>query len=142
MCVHVCVCTHVYRYVCTHTPLIAFCEGRFLMAISIENATPPKSTISRNSNSSVHIQIKSKRHFEFVPRDIENSEFLNIVDFGSVAFSVETVMYVSRGTYIDGHIYQIHIRWIYLPYTYPDAYHKSIYLGTHIDRYMYTYLNR
>ena len=62
------------------------------MTISTENATPPKSTKSRIFNSSVKIQIKLKSQFEFVPRDTEESEFLNLVDFGGVAFSVEIVI--------------------------------------------------
>jgi len=58
-----------------------------------ENDTPPKPTKSRNSNSSVPVQIKPKSKSEFVPRDIEKSEFLNVVNFGDdVAFSVETII--------------------------------------------------
>jgi len=64
------------------------------MTLPTENATPPKSTKSRNSNSSVQIQIKSKSQFEFVPRDTEESKVLDLVDFGVVAISVETVLYV------------------------------------------------
>jgi len=56
------------------------------MTVSTENATPPKSTKSRNSKSSVQIQIKSQSQFEFVPRDTEESEFLDLVDFGAAAF--------------------------------------------------------
>jgi len=52
----------------------------------------PKSTKSRNSNSSVQTQIKSKSQFEFVPRDNEESEFLDLVDFKAAAFSLETVI--------------------------------------------------
>jgi len=59
---------------------------------STENATPPKST-SRNSNSSVQNQIKLKSPFEFVPRNTEKSEILDLVDFRSVAISVETVIH-------------------------------------------------
>jgi len=36
-----------------------------------------------------------KSHFEFVPRDTEESEFLDVVDFRGVAFSVETVILVA-----------------------------------------------
>jgi len=50
-----------------------------------------KPTKSRNSNSSVQIQIDPKSHFEFVPRDTKDSKFLHSLDFGSVAFSVATV---------------------------------------------------
>jgi len=59
---------------------------------STEIATPPKSTESRNSNSSVQIQIKPKSQFEFVLRDTEKPEFLDLVDFKGVAISVETVI--------------------------------------------------
>jgi len=62
------------------------------LTVSTPIATPPKSTKSSNSNSSVHIQIKPKSQFEFVPRDTEKSEFLDLVDFGGVAISVETVV--------------------------------------------------
>ena len=47
------------------------------MTVSTEDTTPPNSIISRNSISSVQIQIKSKSQFEFVPRDTEESEFLD-----------------------------------------------------------------
>ena len=59
------------------------------MTESTEYATPPKSTKSRNSNSSVQIQIKQKSQFELVPRDTEKSEFLNVVDGGGGAFSMK-----------------------------------------------------
>jgi len=52
------------------------------MTVSTENATPPKSTKSRDSNASVQIQIKPQSRFEFVPRNSEESEFLDLVDFG------------------------------------------------------------
>ena len=65
------------------------------MTVSTENATPPKSTKSRNSNSLVHIQIKSKPQFDFVLRDTEEFEFLDLVDFGVVAISLETVIGIS-----------------------------------------------
>jgi len=58
--------------------------------VSTEDAAPPKYTKSRNYNSSVRIQIKSK--FESVPRDTKESEFCDLVDFGGAAFSVETVI--------------------------------------------------
>jgi len=56
---------------------------------STETATPPKSTSSRNSNSLfflVHFR------FDFVLRDTEKSEFLDLVDFESVANSEETAI--------------------------------------------------
>jgi len=63
------------------------------MTVSTENATPPKSTKFRNSNSSVQIQIKSQSSFEFVPRDTVKSEFMDLEDFGGVAISGETVIH-------------------------------------------------
>jgi len=57
-----------------------------------KNATFPKSTKSRKSNFTVQIQIKPKSQFEFVPRDTEESEFLDVADFGDVAFSVESAI--------------------------------------------------
>ena len=52
------------------------------MTHSFQNATPPISSTSRNSNSSVQIRIKPTAQFEFVLRDTEESEFHNLVDFG------------------------------------------------------------
>ena len=40
----------------------------------------------------IHIQIKPKSQFEFVSRDTEKPEFLELVDFWGVAISVETVI--------------------------------------------------
>jgi len=57
-----------------------------------ENATLPKSTKSRNPNSSVQIQIKLKSQFEFGPRDPKKFEFFDLIDFGDVAISVGTVI--------------------------------------------------
>jgi len=62
------------------------------MADSTENATPPGSTKSRFSNSSVQTQIQQQSQREFVLWDTEESELLDLVDFGGVAFSVETVI--------------------------------------------------
>jgi len=56
------------------------------MTDSTEIATPPRSTKSRNSNSSVQVQIKPKSSFEFAPRDAEKAEFLDVVDFGMLHF--------------------------------------------------------
>jgi len=57
---------------------------RIDMTLSSENATPLKSTKSRNSDFTVQIQIKPKSQFEFVARDTGESEFLDLVDFGDV----------------------------------------------------------
>jgi len=71
------------------------------MIDSTENVSSPKSTKSKNSNFSVQIQIKLKSQFEFLPRNAEESEFLDMVDFGGVAFSVATVI-------MRKYIYSIH----------------------------------
>jgi len=63
------------------------------MTVSAENPTPQTSTKSRTSNSLVQIQIKSKSQYEFVPRVTEKSESLDLVDFGGVVISVETVIW-------------------------------------------------
>jgi len=62
------------------------------VTLSSDNVMTPKSTETRNSNSSGQIQIKSKSTFDSVSRDIENSEFLDLADFGGVVFSVESVV--------------------------------------------------
>jgi len=62
------------------------------MTVSTENVTSPESNKSRNSHSSVQIQIDPESQFEFAPRDTEKSEFLDLVDVGGVAISVESVI--------------------------------------------------
>ena len=62
------------------------------MTVCTKNAASLKSSKSENSNSSVQIQIEPKSEFEFVAQDTEEFEFLDLVDFGDVAFSVETVL--------------------------------------------------
>jgi len=37
----------------------------------------------------------TKSQFEFVPRDIKEFKFLDLVDFGDVAFSVKPAMYTT-----------------------------------------------
>jgi len=48
--------------------------------------------LGTDSNHSVQIQIKLKFEFEFVVRDTEESEVFDLVAFGYVTFSVETVL--------------------------------------------------
>jgi len=55
-------------------------RSRVLMTVSTENAIPPQSTKSNNSNSSVQIQIQPRSRFECVPKDTEESENLDMVD--------------------------------------------------------------
>ena len=74
------------RSVCLEPANPTRCLGSCCMIDSTENATPPKSTESRISNSLVQIQIKVKYQFECVPRDTEESKYLDWVDFGEVRF--------------------------------------------------------
>jgi len=62
-----------------------------------ENTAPPKST-KYQTNSSVQIQIQSKSQFEFVPRVIEESEFLDLMDYAVVTISVKTVIHQYKHT--------------------------------------------
>jgi len=72
------------------------------MTDSTEHATPPKSTKSRISDSLVTAQIQTepKFEFDFVLRDTTKSEFLDVVDFGCVAISVETDIRVDHEKYV------------------------------------------
>jgi len=74
--------------------------------VSTDRATHRKSTKSRDSNFPVQIQIIPKSQFEIVPRDTEESEFFDLVDF-DVAFSVETVISpLLAVTFVrEGHIF-------------------------------------
>jgi len=44
----------------------------------------------------VQIHIKPESQFEFVPRNTEESEFHDVVDFGDIAISVQSVVPVTR----------------------------------------------
>ena len=84
-CIYMC----MFIYICACSDQAQPFEKRALfvwdkrtMTDSTENTTPPKSTKSRNSNPAVPIQIKPKSQFEFVSRDTEESESLELVDFG------------------------------------------------------------
>ena len=66
------------------------------MTHSTANATPPKSSKLRESNSVANNSNDTKFESEFVPRDSKESEFLNLVDFGEVVISVETVITFSK----------------------------------------------
>jgi len=61
----------------------------------------PETTKSRNFKCMVRIQIKPKSQFEFVLRDTEESEFLDLVDFGDVALSVESVIWMGHVSRIN-----------------------------------------
>jgi len=65
-----------------------------IMTDSTENVAPLKSTTSRYSNFTVQIQIEPESQFEFVPRDNEESEFFDLVDFWDVAIAVDTIILI------------------------------------------------
>jgi len=78
------------------TPLpkiVSLHQHIIIMTDSTENATPSKSTKSRNSNSSVQIQIWRISQFDFVPRDTVESEILGLVNIGELAISVWKLTY-------------------------------------------------
>jgi len=62
------------------------------MTVSTEIATPPKSTNSRNNNFSVSRGTNSNWDFGLIWISTDESEFLDLVDSGGVAFRVETVI--------------------------------------------------
>jgi len=66
---------------------------RFLMADSAQDATPPKSSKSRSSNSPGQIQVTAKSQIRSVPRCTKKIGFFDLVNFRQVAFEVETVLY-------------------------------------------------
>jgi len=59
-------------------------EREACMTDSTDNATLPKFTKSRNSNSVVQIQMNSNSQFEFEPRDTKKCEFRDSMDFRNV----------------------------------------------------------
>ena len=64
------------------------------MTVPTKIATPPKSTKSRNSNSSVQIQTDPKSEDQFVVmQDSEEFWFFDLVDFRGVAIPGETVIF-------------------------------------------------
>jgi len=65
--------------------------------LSTENDTLSKSTKSRISDFPVQIQMKPKSQFEFIPPDTEQSEILDLVDFGDAVCPVESVVYIRMG---------------------------------------------
>ena len=73
------------------------------MTVSTENATTPKSIKSRNSVFSISRGTSSNRDFGSLSMYTEQFNFLDLVDFGSVAFSVETVICVNDNELLPTH---------------------------------------
>jgi len=107
VCVYVCMCVCMCMRICKENsrsscdssfplcvchPWVSVCFGHCSVIVrmteSIEIATPPKSTKSRNPNFSVQNQIKPRSQLSF----------WILVNFGEGAFSVETVIYTSSST--------------------------------------------
>ena len=63
------------------------------------NCTPAKSARSRNSNSSVRVQVELKSQFEFVSRDTEKLEFLDLVILGVSNWSGNCYVMSARPAY-------------------------------------------
>jgi len=95
---------------------VSWCGTRW---VSTENATPSTSTRSRNPQSSVQIWMIPKSQLESVPRDSEDSEFLELVGFGDVIFSVETVMMCTRYRVAKTH----RIPYLYRSFPAKEPYH-------------------
>ena len=89
-----CVCVQAVRGCATCGLNVCMCaqSSCVCMTLSTEKATSPKQTRSKDSNFSVQIQIKPKSQLESVPWHTEESKFLDLVDLGGVAISVETVI--------------------------------------------------
>ena len=85
---HECVMSHVDESCVTYR-LVEGCVAVSQFPLKILHSQNP---LNQNSNSSVQIQIEPKFQFEFVLRDAETTEFLDLVDFGDIAFSRETVI--------------------------------------------------
>jgi len=83
------------------------------MTDSTEIATSPKSTRSKHSNSSVQIPIQPKSQSEFLPRDTEKSEFLDLLDFGDVAFSVQAVIHNNLQSHFIQSLYIVYRKCLY-----------------------------
>jgi len=78
----------LWKVTCKDQASCEFC----LMPVSTENATSPKSTKSRNSDSSVSHRTNSNWDFVVIWIRTDKFEFLDLVDFGDVSFSVETII--------------------------------------------------
>jgi len=68
------------------------CSTFELWQIPLKLLHPPNQPNPQNSNSLVQSQIKPNSQVEFVARDTEKSEFLDLVNFGGGAIVVETVI--------------------------------------------------
>jgi len=107
--------THMHTHMHTHSPshihqgfagLGSASVRHGHMTVSTENASTPKSTKSRNSNSLVQTQNKPKSQFEFVLRDTEKLEFLDLVDFGGSNFGAHCHTHTHIITHIRSPIHQ------------------------------------
>ena len=80
---HTHTCPHTFANVYTKTIACQFP----LKTLHFQNPPNPETQISRYK-----FKLNQNFNLKFVPRDTEESEFLDFVEFGDVAFSVETVI--------------------------------------------------
>ena len=71
-------CFLCFVFVCIR---ISYSHVFAYITVSTGNATPPKFTKSRNSNSSLQIQIKPEFYFACVPRDTDEFYFVKFGGF-------------------------------------------------------------
>ena len=105
--VHVHIHTHIevyqYVYVYMHNTNNVSNWLIVAMTVSIEDTTSPKPTKSRNLISSVSCGTNSNWDFDSIWICTKEFKFIDLVNFGGVAFSVESV---------KPNIYAQHYQWI------------------------------
>jgi len=107
------------------------------LTVSTENTTHPKSMKSRNSDSPVTRSTNSNRDFDFIPIRTEEFEFLDLVDFGGVAFSVESDMDVLKSLLYSCFVYYIELLLQCVLICEPLCENKSANVYMYIYIYMY-----
>jgi len=80
------------------------------MTVHTQIATPPKSTKSRNSDISVLRSTNSNRDLGLISESIctEEFEYLDLADFGGVAFSMDSVIPHLLGKYQSTECISVH----------------------------------
>jgi len=115
-------CIHIFFYMCIHI-------SRWLVrhATVSTDAISQKSSESRNSDSTESCGTNSKWNFGLIWICIEKIEFLDLVDFTGVAFSMESIIYAHIETICKTCIY-----------TYTHT-HTHTHTHKHINMYIRTY---
>ena len=90
---YICECSHTYMYpIYMFTYIWQIYMYTYTTTVSTAIATPPKSTKSRNSDFLVSHGTNLKWDFSLHWTCTKELQFLDLVDFGVVAFLVETVI--------------------------------------------------